>query len=163
VAYTRGKVPGNFLGETQDTALTVIGPEAAQPNTNKVYYRVVAVDARGTLSGCSDYAEAPHPFLYTSPVTRAQAGRRYTYQVRSRRSLNDVQHHYDAPGDKLWDSEENAFTLVEGPKWLTLDGKTGVLSGTPQAGDAGTARVKLEVTNQFGGRAEQELALAVGR
>ncbi|PIY52493.1 MAG: hypothetical protein COZ06_02920 [Armatimonadetes bacterium CG_4_10_14_3_um_filter_66_18] len=162
-AYTRGKVPGNFLGETTETEMLVIGPEAAQENANKVYYRVVAIDGGGTVSGCSDYAEAPHPFVRTSPVTQAKTGEPYTYEARSLRSLNDVQHHYDAPGDKLWDSEENTFKLVAGPKWLTLDGKAGVLSGTPQAGDAGEARVKVEVTNQFGGRAEQEFALAVGR
>ena len=57
----RGKVAGNYLGRTTQTNMVVIAPELTSPAANKVYYRVVAIDARGTESGCSDYVELPHP------------------------------------------------------------------------------------------------------
>jgi len=52
------KTPANLLGETAETTMRVIGPDLSQPNANKAYYRVVAVDDRGLESGPSDYAEA---------------------------------------------------------------------------------------------------------
>jgi len=90
-------------------------------------------------------------------------GQEYRYEVKSLRSLNDVQHHYEKPGNQFWDIEENKFALAEGPEWLKTDEATGVLSGTPAAGDVGTAKVKVEVTNQFEGHAAQEFELAVAQ
>lgn len=158
-SYTRGEVPGNLIGETTGTSMVVIGPEAAEPNMNTVFYRVVAFDANGTESGNSDYAEAPHPFVVSDPVTTARVGREYRYEACSLHSLGDVQHHYEAPNQKFWDIEENRFALEGAPAWLTVDAETGILSGTPPA--AGTFPVKLVVTNQFGGRAEQQFELVV--
>jgi hypothetical protein len=165
----RGKVPGNFLGETTGTSMAVAGPGASGAGANKVFYRVVAIDANGTESGCSDYAELPHPLVYTEPVTEAKVGREYRYEVKSLRSLGDYQCKQDPAvkrkqyAYRFWDVEEHTLRLVEGPDWLSLDEKTGALSGTPGASDAGTAAVKVEVSNQFGGRAEQEFELEVGR
>lgn len=158
-SYTRGEVPGNLIGETTGTSMVVIGPEATAPNMNTVFYRVVAFDANGTESGNSDYAEAPHPFIWTDPVTGARVGREYRYEARSLHSLGDVQHRYDPPNDKFWDLEQNRFALEEAPPWLTVGAETGVLSGTPPA--AGTFPVKLVVTNQFEGRAEQQFEVTV--
>jgi hypothetical protein len=62
---------------------------------------------------------------------------------------------------RFWDGEENTFKLIEGPQWLTIDAKTGILSGKPSTDDVGTATVKLEVSHQFGGRAEQQFGLTV--
>ncbi len=163
VSYTRGEVPGNFLAETPETSMVVVSADAKQENVNKVYYRVVSVDANGTVSGCSDYAEMPHPFIYSNPVTTAKVGQEYRYEVKSLRSLNDVQHHYEDPGNQFWDIEENKFALAEGPEWLKMDEATGVLSGTPAAGDVGTTKVKVEVSNQFEGHAAQEFELAVAQ
>lgn len=155
----RGAATGNFVAATTGTSLVVIGPRTDGPNTNRVYYRVVAIDADGTASGCSDYAEAPHPFLYSAPVTTARVGRPYRYQARSLCSLNDVQHRSDPPGNKFWDKEKNTFTLAAGPEWLSIDRMTGLLTGTPTA--PGRIPVKLVVTNQFHGRAEQGFDLHV--
>ena len=60
---------------------------------------------------------------------------------------------------KFWDIEQNRFALEEAPPWLTVEAETGVLSGTPPA--AGTFPVKLVVTNQFEGRAEQQFEVTV--
>ena len=165
----RGNAPANFLGETNTTSMVVVAPEATAAAANRVFYRVVAIDAAGTESGCSDYAELPHPFIYTKPVTKAKAGARYTYEVKSLRSLGDYHCRQDPTTKekkyayRFWDIEENTFKLVEGPQWLTVDEKTGVLLGAPTAGDTGTAPVKVEVTNQFDGRARQEFDLTVSR
>lgn len=160
--YTIGEVPGNFIAETDRTSMVVISPEANHENMNRVFYRVVAIDAAGTESGNSDYAEAPHPFIFSEPVSRATAGERYQYQVQSLRSLGDAQHRYEAPGDRFWDIEKNIFALEDGPQWLSIDTESGLLSGTPSEADIGSARVQIAVTNQFGGRSEQVFELQVG-
>ena len=163
----RGKVPGNFLAETTGTSMVVVSPTAPAANANKVFYRVVAIDANGTASGCSDYAELRHPFIYSKPATQASAGRPYRYQVRTLRSLGDYQCKRDRTvkrkryAYKFWDIEQNAFKLAEGPKWLSIDGKTGLVTGTPAAADVGAVQVQIKVANQFGGKAEQSFGLVV--
>jgi len=165
----RGKVPGNFLAETTATSMVVVSPAATAANANKAFYRVVAIDAGGTQSGCSDYAELPHPLVYTKPVTSAKVGREYRYEIKSLRSLGDYQCKQDPAVEhkeyayRFWDIEENAFKLLDGPPWLILDAESGVLSGTPTATDIGTAPVQVEVINQFGARAGQEFELTVSR
>lgn len=163
----RGKVPGNFLAETTAMSMVVAGPTAAAGNANKVFYRVVASDASGTESGCSDYAELPHPFVCSRPVTQARVGKPYRYQVKSLRSLGDYQCKQDPTvkrkkyAYKFWDVEQATFRLVRGPKWLSIGGRTGLLSGTPSAEHVGTARVEVEVADQFNGRAAQSFSVAV--
>ncbi|MEA1952075.1 MAG: Ig domain-containing protein, partial [Planctomycetota bacterium] len=165
----RGKVPGNLLGRTTGTSIEVVSPTSMAANANKVFYRVVAVDAAGTESECSDYVELPHPLIYTQPITVAKVGRPYRYEAKSLRSLGDYQCNLDRASRqkryvyRFWDIEEPAFKLTEGPRWLSVNEKTGVVSGTPTEGDKGKARVKLEVANQLGGRAEQGFELTVGR
>jgi hypothetical protein len=163
----RGTVPGNLLDETTDTSMVVVSPEATAAGANKVFYRVVAIDTAGTASGCSDYVELPHPFVYARPITEARVGQEYRYEVKSLRSLGDYQCKQDPTVNKkqyayrFWDIDENTDKITQGPSWLQLDEETGVLAGTPGAGDAGTTTVKLKVTNQFGGRAEQEFEITV--
>ncbi len=159
--WNLGEMPPNFLADTVETSMLVIDHGAEHPAMNRVYYRVVAIDAAGTPGGPSDYAEAPHPFIYSEPVTGATAGREYRYQVRSLTSVGDLQHHYEKPYDQFWDVERNTYALVAGPKWLTLDAQTGLLSGTPAAGDRGKAAVRIEVSNQFEGKVGQEFELQV--
>ena len=43
----------------------------------------------------------------------------------------------------FWDMEAPRFVLVQGPKWLRLDEKTGALTGTPDAGGAADVVVKV--------------------
>lgn len=165
----RGKVPGNFFGRTTATSIEVVYHAATAANANKVFYRVVAVDARGTRSGCSDYAELPHPFIYTKPATTAKVGQAYSYQVASLRSLGDYQGKQDPAVQhkqyayRFWDVEQNTFKLLEGPDWLKIEAGGGVLSGTPGPEDVGTTTVRVQAANQFGGRAEQEFELTVSR
>ena len=123
--------PANFIAETATTQLAVLGPEVKLPTANKSYYRVVALDARGHRSGPSDYASAPRPTIYSTPVSQARVGAAYRYQVKSNRSLGDLRYHRGAKS--FWDIEKPDFALTKGPDWLKMDAKTGVLSGTPTA------------------------------
>ncbi len=126
--------PPNFIDETTGTQLVVIGPDAP-PAGNKTYYRVVAVDERDKRSGPSDYAVAPRPVIYTTPVTTATLGEQYKYQVRANRSLGDLSARANDGGQVsgYFDIEQPRFQLTQGPAWLTIDEATGLLQGTPDA------------------------------
>ena len=130
--------PANFVAETSDTQLTVLGVGLDLPNANKAHYRVVAVDENGNRSWSSDYATALRPFIYTEPVTEARGGDEYACRVAAIRSLGDVRHRRGAKLG-LWDIEHPEYSLERGPDWLRIDKATGVLSGTPPA--AGQAEV----------------------
>jgi hypothetical protein len=163
-AWKRGEVPANLIGETEGTSMQVIGPDLEAENTNRVFYRVVAIDASGTESGNSDYAEAPHPLIVSAPVTEATAGADYRYEPVSTRSVGDVHAARENPDDagytyKFWFTEELAWELLDGPEWLSIDAETGALTGTPPA--AGTFEVRIAVSTQFDGRAEQAFELVV--
>lgn len=158
-SYARGKVPANFLGRTEQTSMLVVCSQPTHPNRNRCFYRVVAVDAGGTESICSDYVEMPHPHFCSKPPTVAKAGRPFCYEPRLITSLGDVQHRYEAPHDQLWDIEKLTFALAEGPPWLALDPETGRLTGTPPR--PATVAVALEATTQFNGKAVQQFELRV--
>jgi hypothetical protein len=120
----------NFVAETANSEMAVVGIELTLPNTNKAYYRVVAVDKQGNRSGTSDYTEAPRPFIYSAPMEKAQVGREYRYQLTCIRSLGDLRAR-EGLAMNFWDIEEPQFILVKGPKWLRIDPHTGMLSGQP--------------------------------
>jgi hypothetical protein len=138
-----GSFPANFVTETEATEMVVIGVGLTTPNTNRAYYRVVAVDRNGTRSGPSDYVEAQRPFIHSAPESRTRVGASYRYQLRCIRSLGDLR----ARGNlrmAFWDTEDSRFELVRGPDWLAVDPATGVLSGRPDA--VGTTQVIVAVT-----------------
>jgi hypothetical protein len=154
--------PANFLAETPATELTVIDPEVGHRSANTVYYRVVAVDERGKRSGPSDYATAPRPVVYSRPVTTAEVGAPYRYQMRATRSLGDLSARMQG-GEQVsgyFDIESPCFALRQGPPWLAIDGATGVLSGTPDA--AGKVDVEVAVTIDREVRRLDEKVLAWG-
>lgn len=154
--------PPNFIAETADTQLVVMGPDAPAAG-NKTYYRVVAVDERGKRSGPSDYAVAPRPVIYTRPVTTAKVGEPYKYQVGANRSLGDLTSRMQGENQVsgYFDVEKPKFALAQGPAWLKIDEATGLLSGTPDA--AGKAEVVITVTIDRQVRQLDEKALIWGR
>jgi hypothetical protein len=164
----RGRFPGNFVCETEDTEAEVVGESCGLPNTNKAYYRVVAVDAHSKRSWSSEYVAAPRPFITVGPTGEALAGAPYVCQLRTIRSLGALGYRavteaevpdfwppeeraailagfpWNRQVEKFWDVEEPRFRLVEGPAWLTLDAGTGLLRGTPDA--PGRVQVIVEAT-----------------
>jgi len=136
----------NFLAETKATELAVVGPGVQSPGANKAFYRIVAVDEKGKRSGPSDYAAAPRPVIYSQPVDRARTGAEYLYDVEVLRSLGDLRTRVVEGREVMnyWDVEQPRFQIEQGPKWLTIDQKTGRLSGKPD--HAGRAEVIVGVT-----------------
>jgi hypothetical protein len=142
--------PANFVAEVQGTSLDVIGVGNALPNANRAYYRVVAVDSKGRRSGDSDYAEAPRPFIYSTPVTNAPAGQPYSYQVKAIRSLGDLTRRDTAkptPGARFWKIEPLKFSLTQKPGWMTINADTGLISGTSD-GLGGAVTVSVTLTKE---------------
>lgn len=145
------RFPANFIAETTATELAVLGRGVSLPAANKTFYRVVAVDEQGKRSGPSDYASAPRPVIYSTPVGTANAGREYRYALRATASLGDLsmrmKNGKEARG--YFDIEKPKFAIERGPSWLRIDDNTGVLSGTPDMPGKNevvvTARIEREV------------------
>ena len=105
------------------------------------------MDAKGKRSGDSDYVEVPRPFIYSTPVTAAPAGKPYSYQVKAIRSIGDLTSRLDAkpkPGPDFWKIEPLKFALNQKPAWMSIDAKTGLITGTPDGG-----RNELSLKNEF--------------
>jgi len=147
--------PANYLLTTEDTSAVVAGPDSVEGG-NKAFYRVVAVDDRGTPSGPSDLAEAPRPWLFTESPTRVAAGEEYRYGPGV---ITSIGHLISKPGYKAayWEKEYPVFSLVAGPEWLSIDADTGILSGVAEAGEH---HVTVEIAAPVG-MARQSYVLAV--
>jgi hypothetical protein len=124
--------PANFVAETTNNYLDVIGVGNALPNANKAYYRVVAVDSSNNRSWSSDYAEAPRGYIYSSPTLTAQAGVPYSYQCNAIKSLGALK--YKGGGHAFWDIENLKYSIVQGD-WVTINEDTGLMTGTPSRND----------------------------
>jgi len=154
--------PPNFIAETTDTQLVVMGPDVG-PAGNKTYYRVLAVDEHGKRSGPSDYAVGPRPVIYSKPLVTAKVGQPYQYKARANRSLGHLSARMQG-GNQVggyFDIEKPKFALAQGPAWLKIDQATGVLSGSPDA--AGRVEVAITATIERQVRLLDEKALVWGR
>jgi hypothetical protein len=158
-SYLRGKVAANLVTRVEGTELAAVTTAPTLPNQNRCYWRVVAVDANGVESICSDYAEAPHPSFCSKPRTDARVGEVYEYVPTVISSLGDCQHDGKANTTGWVDGEAPTFTLAEGPAWLSCDAQTGRVSGTPPT--AQTAKVVLEARTRQGKTARQEFVIGV--
>jgi hypothetical protein len=136
--------PANLLAETTATEFVVVGADLTAGN--KAYYRVVAVDEKGNLSGASDYAAVPRPAIYSRPVEQARVGVDYQYDVQVIRSLGDVRMRIVQGKEMMnfWDVERPKFQIERGPTWLTIDPESGRLTGNPD--QTGPAEVVVAVT-----------------
>src|SRR5262249_59926809 len=120
------RAPANFVAETSNTELVVLGAGVDLPNANKAFYRVVAVDDKGKRSGPSDYAAAARPFIYSKPPGPAKACTEFRHQVSVVRSLGDLRLRIVEGKEvaSFWDIEKPRFVRVQGPTWLQLDEST---------------------------------------
>jgi hypothetical protein len=85
------------------------------------------------------------PQIQSQPITQACEDAPYTY------SVNAV----DPDQDSL------TFRLSHAPFWLSIDPVTGQIAGRPTNSQVGDTLVAVEVSDPFGGKAQQEYTLTV--
>jgi hypothetical protein len=155
--------PANFMTEVSATEAAVIGADVNLPNANRAYYSVVAVDEKGSRSGPSDFAEAPRPILWSRPVTAVKVGSEYRYALAAIRSLGDLRTRVVDGKETMnyWDIEHPRFALQQGPTWLKIDERTGVLSGVPE--NPGKVVIRVTATIDREVRKLDERALSWGQ
>lgn len=156
--------PANFVAETADCHLPVIGDGIDLPNANRAYYRVVAIDEKGNRSWSSDYAEAPRPLIVVEGDLNAKIGETFRCPLRCVRSLGDLRcrmingNSYNA---HYWDQEQPQWELESGPEWLSLSGDEPVLAGVPDR--VGTHDVVVKATIDGRGATSRLLRIEVSR
>jgi len=158
------KVPGNLLGETDQTELTVVDANLSDTEANHCYYRVVAVDVNGAHSGPSDYIDMPRPFIYSHPPATAVVGERTSYTLRVIRSDGDLRAVSEGPQRYVTafrDGDALRFILDEGPPWLELHDTNGIFIAKPDIKHIGLHTITIRVQNGQGGMAVQGFDLEV--
>lgn len=155
--------PSNLIATTDQTSHRVAGPGVETGNF--AFYRVVAVDDRGTRSGPSDMAAAPRPMIVSAPPSTAVAGQTTTYQLvvissigelRAERIDNKNYVQAIREGDRL------RFLVDEGPpEWVTIDTHTGQLTARPEPKHLGYHTITVRVQNGQGGTDMQGFDLEV--
>ena len=152
----------NLMAKVEDRKLQVVGRDLELPNTDRAFYRVVAVDAKGVRSGPSDYAEAPRPLICSEPEAEAKVKEEYRYPVQVVKSIGDlrtVRINGNPYNPAFRDGDDLTFALVEAPAWLSVDEESGVISGRPAV--VGTFGVKVRVVRARGGEDVQGYRLTV--
>ena len=126
-------------------ALTGVPSEAYVGVYSNIVITVTDGKFKASLPAFSIVVSAPAPAnnvptISGSPVVAAVVGQPYAFQATA----------HDADGDKL------AFSVANKPAWATFESATGLLYGTPGAGDVGTApEITIAVTD---GKATSKLA-----
>jgi len=144
--------PANLIATTKQTSIQVAG--AKIKNGNHAYYRVVAVDKQGVRSGSSAMAETPRPMIISQPPTQAIANQTYTYQIQAITSMGDLRCESKGPRryfSAFRDGDTLRYLLDEGPDFIALDEKTGLLTAHPKTQDISTHTLTLRVQNGQGG------------
>ena len=142
-----GEVPSNFVTETQETEILIVSDNSLDNAPNKSSYRIIAVDKNGTSGGSSWPLELTRPFIYSKPLLEAKVGKSYKYKVLTLKSLGDLQQRYQ--GQAFWEREDYEFSMTEAPEWLTINRRTGIISGKPGMSDIGKTQITINVKNTF--------------
>lgn len=144
-----GEVPSNFAAETTEKELLIVSPDPADNAPNKSFYRIIAIDKNRTPGGSSWPLELEHPFVYSKPLPGAKVGQLYEYRVLTLQSMGDLQHRPQKPGSAFWEKEGYEFSITEGPAWLTINPKTGLISGIPSKYDPGKTNITITVNRTW--------------
>jgi len=121
------QAPANLLLKSSAAAQALDIPE----NLWRAYYRVVAVDSEGRVSGVSDLVEAPHPLIATTSLPSAVTSRYYEAHILTNASIG---HLVSADEDgkpyqlRFRSGDDLEFTMTGAPEELSID-KNGVITG----------------------------------
>jgi lysophospholipase L1-like esterase len=143
--------PANLIATTDQTTIQVAGSTIKKGN--HAYYRVVAVDKHGVRSGPSAMSEAPRPMIISHPPKQAIVGQPYTYKIQAIASIGDLRCESKGPRryfSAFRDGDSLRYLLDEGPDFIALDEKTGILTATPKTQDISTHTVTIRVQNGQG-------------
>ncbi|MHB1936360.1 MAG: putative Ig domain-containing protein [Acidobacteriaceae bacterium] len=131
----------NLLLDTHNANESVSLPEALW----RPYYRVVAVDEKGRLSGPSAMAELSHPLIATSQLPNAIGSQFYEARIVTSASIGHLVS-ADENGKpyqmKFRTGDELVFDMSGAPAGLSIDNR-GVISGF--VGDAKPAKYKVTI------------------
>ncbi len=159
-----GLYPGKEFVAMPATRITTVTVSSFDLRPAHAFYRVIALDEKGSRSGASDVLAAPRPRIFTGPVTEARAGSPYRYEAKSIASLGDLRCRMigaECYNAAFWDAEKPRFALSKGPAWLKMDPATGILGGTPGAADAGEVEVRIAVETPGVGSDAQTFTIRV--
>jgi hypothetical protein len=98
-------------------------------------------------------AVARRPMIISQPSEQAIAGQSYAYQVLAIASIGDLR--CESMGPRRYfsafrDGDRLRYLLDEGPDFIELDEKTGLLTAQPKSQDISTHTVTLRVQNGQG-------------
>ena len=144
--------PANLLMETDGPSQAVEVPQELW----RPYYRVVAIDTQGRVSGASAIAELPHPLIASSKLPAASRARQYEATVRTSASVGHLvsadengkqyQLRYRA-GDDL------TYSMTGAPAGLSID-KSGLISGFIAADAQDEYKMTVRVENKTTGASD---------
>src|SRR5262249_15067574 len=108
-------------------------------------------------------AAAARPFIYGKAPEPARVGAEFCYQLSAVRSLGDLRLRVGVgkEGAGCGDVEKPRVSLVEGPRWLRIAERSGVLGGVQEA--AGNTEVVVKVTLERSVRRLDEGRLSWGQ
>ena len=112
-ALVKPLLPADYYTALGDAVARTAAGDAALVNS---------VNQLARSGGSRGVVENRPPAISGQPATTVQAGEQYEF----------------TPVASDLDNDPITFSVSEKPAWATFDGSTGRLSGTPQAGDAGT-------------------------
>lgn len=144
------QAPANLLLEAH-------GHKAELPHDLwRPYYRVVAVDRAGNVSGVSEVAELPHPLIAGSTLPAGVRGRFYEAQIAVSTSIG---HLVSADEDgksyqmRFRTGDALEFSLSGAPQGLTID-STGRISGFIEEDAQSHYDLTVRVADKTGGQSD---------
>jgi hypothetical protein len=154
------KAPANLLLETHDAVESVEIPA----DLWRPYYRVVAVDREGRVSGTSDVAEMPHPLIATRMLPDARRMQMYEARIETSASKG---HLVSADEDgksyqyRFRTGDDLEYSMTGAPEGLSVD-NTGLISGFVAGETKSEYRITLGVKNKTAERGDSiDLVLRV--
>lgn len=111
-----------YLTTVSDTSLILSDFEALANEKLKVFYRVVAIDAFGTPSGSSNYAEIETPYFDLDYPKIMMLKDTFSLTLNIIQSSGDLQYRYELPQIDYWEKEDYQLSLIELPKWIENHG-----------------------------------------